>query len=627
MTAPTRSGYSQPRRILKNTAANSITQAATMLSTFIFLPLLIHAFSFSVYGVYALFVAVYGYTMLTDLGVGAVLTRIVAERTARNESRWITRAIVSASAIYLCLGIFLAIVMFSLGLAASSLFSLDSAEAGLLRTLLWMGAASQLWYWPTITARNALYGLQRYDLTARVALGIVVSNMLATLFVLVTGHGPVVLVAIRIATMVVASLTYIWMLVRILPAESRILSASRDDARIILKSGSSVFALQLASVMSRQQTDEVILGVFLGPTAVTLYEIGAKLNTLVTTFLTLATSSTLPVAAELNALNRHDSLRSFFLQGTRITATLVAPIIVILVAMAGPFVNAWVGPGSEAGADVARLLLLSLMLLPLYQLGDHILISRDKFASWVPGGLSLAVLNVILSVFLVTRIGVVGVALATLIANAILFPWYMRVFGKEMDLGAKEWLRRTAWPSYPLLLIPIAITLAGASTALGTSLAGLAVVGATALACYWLVMLFAGFTKNERATLFAFARAVARRRASVSEETARLGDRAGPSRARLAPPSLNRALDDLLPLMRTRLPRVALLDRPTPPCSHRASSVRVTGELRGSLGDSLRVVRRHNDPRVLGAHVLGLTGSVGADDRHTARHRLVEFEW
>lgn len=508
------SGYSRKKRILKNTAANGLAQAATMVSTFVFLPLLIHAFGFSVYGVYTLYLAVNGYAVLLDLGVSATLTRIVAERTAKGDSDGVWRAVFSSATIYFALGLFTAAVLFALGLTTHSLFNLSGVEAQLLKTLLWMGAAFQLWYWPTAAARDALAGLQRYDLIAKVTLGIVASDIVATIYILATGEGPLILVAARMVTMVVASLIHIGLLVRHAPKRSGALRTSGGEIRSILKSGSSVFALQIAGIMSRQQTDKLVLGVFLGTSAVTLYEIGAKLNSLITSFSGLSVSATLPVAAELNAQNRHASLLSLFLRGTKIVATLVVPIIVILVAMAGPFINAWFGPGFETAVPVAQLLLLSQVLLPLYLLGDQILIGKNKFSLWVPGGITLAILNVVLSVVLVRGFGLIGVALGTLIAYTLELPWYMRVFGKEMDLGARRWLASTAWPTYPLLVLPAAIAYFGSSTALGDSFPGLAVVGALALFAYWFAMLFLGYSSGERAGMLAFARSLTRRRSA-----------------------------------------------------------------------------------------------------------------
>lgn len=498
MMSRSESSHSQKRRILKNTAANGVAQAVSMISTFIFLPLLVRDFGVSAYGVLALSMSVSAYALLLDLGVSAALVRLVAERTARDDGRGIASAIFSATTIYGALGVFVAGLMVLLGLGAGEIFNVSQAEATLLTTLLWVGALHHLLYWPALTARDALAGLQRYDLISGVTLATVAIDVAGTIYVLATGSSPVVLVVIRLAAMVLASCAHVTLLARLLPSEARRITASVTDMRAILRSGSSVFVLQIAQVMSRQQTDKLVLGIFAGTAAVTLYDIAAKLNSLVTSIAGLATSAVLPVAAQLNAREEHGSLREMFLRGTKLIATALAPVTAIMIAIAAPFIAAWFGPGFEDAVPVAQLLLLSQVFLPLYQLGDPILIGRDRFGLWVPGGLTLAILNVALSVVLVQGFGVMGVALGTLVAVMLELPWYMRVFGREMSIPAGEWLRRTAWPAYPLLVVPAVVAYLAGMTVRGGSLAGLFAVGVVALALYWATMLAVGYSREER---------------------------------------------------------------------------------------------------------------------------------
>jgi len=472
-----------------------------MVSTFVFLPLLVSAFGVSVYGVLALATSIASYALLLDLGVSATLTRMVAQRIATCDAEGASRAIFSAGAIYALLGVVVAGVMVCLALVAGEIFAVSATEAALLRTLLLIGAAQQLWYWPTVAARDALGGLQRYDLVSSVTLGVVFCDILGTIYVLVAGEGPIVLILIRIAAMVVASLVNMILLARILPVRISFNRVSIEDAREILRSGSSVFVLQIAQVMSRQQTDKLVLGVFLGTAAVTLYEIAAKLNSLIATFTSLTVSAILPVAAEMNAREQHGSLLALFLKGTKIIVALIAPVATVLAVIAAPFIAAWFGPGYEAAVPVAQILLLSQLFVPLYQLGDQIMIGKDRFSLWVPGGVTLAVLNVVLSIALVSRLGLIGVALGTAAAVLLELPWYMRVFGKEMDLGTATWLRTAAWPAYPLLLVAALVALVGIRTPLSESLWGLFALLALACSIYWAILWFTAFDRVERRDL------------------------------------------------------------------------------------------------------------------------------
>jgi O-antigen/teichoic acid export membrane protein len=501
MTSIPESRHSTKRRILRNTAANAVAQGASLLSTLVIFPLLLRAFGLSIYGVMALATSASSFAMLVDLGVSVTLTRIVAERNARADHEGLSTALFSAALIYGVIGIVVALAMFLLGWFGADIFHVTGNEADLLRTLLWIGALTQLWYWPASAARDGLLGLQRYDLASMVTLGMLLVDIAGTVFVLLAHRGPVVLVSIRAIEVVVASLINGAILFRILPGAARRIRATVADMREILSSGSSVFALQVAQVLSRQQTDKVVLGVFLGPPAVAIYEIASKLNSLVEQFVALTVSAVLPVAAELNAREDHEGLVSLFLRGTKLVATAIAPLVTILIAIAAPFIAAWCGPAYVQAVPLAQILLLSQVALPLYQLCDQVLIAKNKFYLWVPGGLTTAVVNIVFSVLLVKTIGLAGVAIGTLCAVIFEIPWYAKVFSKEMSLPIRMWLRRTAWPAYPLLVIPAALAFVGGRTVLGNTIIGLALVSGVAAGVYWLVMFFAGYSAIERADL------------------------------------------------------------------------------------------------------------------------------
>jgi O-antigen/teichoic acid export membrane protein len=499
MTSSSSSRHHTKRRILRNTSANAVAQAVTTISTFIFLPLLIRAFTLPAYGVMVLATSVATFATLLDLGIGATLVRVVAERNAVGDHPGVTRAVFSAAGIYGVVGIIVALLMVGLGMFGRSLFNVTAGEAPLLTTLLFIGAVVQLWAWPTSAVRSALSGLQRYDLVASVTIFTALADAAAIVVVLVMHLGPVVLVIARGVEVVASTLVQIVLLRGLLPKAARRVSASIADMKAMLKAGSSIFALQIAHVLTRQQADKIVLGVFIGPAAVGLYDIAAKLNTLVSMLIGLCASATLPVAAELHASAEHDALRSLFIRGTKIIATVAAPVIVILIAISGAFISAWCGPGYAVVVPVAMVLLLAQILLPLYELGDQILIAKNRFHLFVPAGLTCAVINVVLSVTLVHIWGITGVAAGTLGAMMIEFPWFARIFGKEMDLPISKWLRQTAWPIYPLLIVPAALAYLGARSALGGSILGLAAVGAISLATFWVIVLFAAYSPAERA--------------------------------------------------------------------------------------------------------------------------------
>jgi len=481
--APERQDSLSRKRIFTNTVANGIAQAASIIASFVLLPFLVAAFGLADYGVFMLASSVTNYALLLDLGAGATVTRLVADALERDDAERLRTIIGSAVVFYGAVGAIGAVIMVGMGLAAGHLFAVTPEQAALLRTLLFVGAALQLWYWPATTARHALAGYQRYDLLARVAVGQTLGGVVAVVVVIVAGWGPVALAVLNAIVSVIASIAAIGLLGSAGGVHGR-LSAARPTIGEIVRSGLPVFTVQVAALINRQSTDRIVLGIFIGPAAVAIYEIAAKLSQLVTQLSDLVVSAILPVAARLNAREHHDSLRALFVRGAKYTTLIVVPVNVVLVCIAGPFITAWFGPGYGESIQVAQVLVLAQLFVPLYLIGDPILIGKNRYALWVPGSTAMAALNIVLSVILVQRLGIVGVAVGTLVAAYVELPVYARMVLRELKVTVSEWLRIAAWPAYPLLAVPAAIALAATLTALAGSIAGLLMIAAVASGAY-----------------------------------------------------------------------------------------------------------------------------------------------
>jgi len=357
----------------------------------------------------------------------------------------------------------------------------------------------QLWYWPASTARHALAGLQQYRFQATTASLSQILGAVATLVVLISGQGPLVLALANGAVMIAMSLADIWYARRCLRGSGRPNGLSFAAMRSLVREGLPIFGIQIADMVMKQQTDRLVVGVFLGAAAVALYEVAAKLSTLITQATGILVSATLPVASELNAQQRHASMNALFLRGSKYVVLLMSPLIVSATLLAGVFITAWLGPGFAASVPVARALMLAQFFVPLYVVGDSVLIGKKRFSKWLPFALTLAAANLVFSVVLVQRFGLIGVALGTLIACLLELPLYARLVLRELDISTADWLRTSTLPAYPLLVLPAAICVLALQVVGVHTIVGTVVTGSLALLAYWVVAYFLALSADERA--------------------------------------------------------------------------------------------------------------------------------
>ena len=395
-------------RLVSNTLIRGSAQVASVIASFVLLPFLVRAFTLADYGVFMLASAVTGYAALLDLGVGATLVRMVAERLARGESDEVGPVIASGASFYAVAGVIAALIMVGIGVLGGALFAVSPAQAKLLAQLLAIGAFVQLFYWPASAATHALAGFERYDLLSAASVVQTVCSVIAVVVVLVTKTGPVALAAINAGITLAASLAYCLLLARVTRGKIGRIRPRVSLVRTVMRDGLPLFSLQISALLGRQATDRIVLGVFLGPVAVGVYEIAAKLSALVSQAADLLTGVILPVASNMNAQEHKESLRALFVRGARYSVAAIAPVVVILACIARPFIQAWFGPGMAAAAPVASVLLLSQLFVPLYLMGDPILIGMNRIGRWAGWGFFVAALNVVLSVVLVKAVGYPG---------------------------------------------------------------------------------------------------------------------------------------------------------------------------------------------------------------------------
>jgi len=479
---------------------NGAVQAISIVSTLVFFPLLVDAFGVDDYGVYVLALSITGIVTMFDFGIGASTVRLVARHVALDDAQGFGRVVSSAFGLLLLLGVVVGGIVAAMSTMAGSLFNTTAGQAETLRVLLLIGARMQVWYWPTSVAATVLAGLERYDLLARSSVLNTVLGAAAILVVLVTGAGPIQLMLLGAGVMVATSLANMLALFSIKPARGLALLPSRPFAQEILSGGVPIFVATLTQFFNREQADRIVVGVFLGPAAVVVYEVAAKLSMLVAQLTGLTTSAWLPVASALAARGEDSGLEQLFVRASRYITLAITPIVTVVAVLCAPFIAVWFGAGFEESVAVARLLVLAQMLVPLYQAGDAVLIGKGRLTAWVGWGLALAFLNLGLSVILVQSLGVAGVALGTFIVSMIDFPLYARVLVRETGITLRRWMSASVG-GYLLLPVPLVIALLLAQTQLAATFVGVAIAGAISVGTYWVSAYVLLLSAAERAVL------------------------------------------------------------------------------------------------------------------------------
>jgi O-antigen/teichoic acid export membrane protein len=195
-------------------------------------------------------------------------------------------------------------------------------------------------------------------------------------------------------------------------------------------------------------TDTVVIAVFMSTAAVAIWAVAQRLIELTQRLTDQLNGALFPVVVDSATLGNLNRLKVILLQGTRLSLAMVLPIATGLALLSEPVVLLWVGPQFSASVPIIHILAAVVTFRVgnatattlLKGAGHHRLLALSNFG--------IGVSNLVLSIILVRKYGLQGVAAGTLIPLSlvsifVLFPAACR--RAEVPIGHA--LIRGIWPA------------------------------------------------------------------------------------------------------------------------------------------------------------------------------------
>jgi O-antigen/teichoic acid export membrane protein len=470
------------------------------LGTWFFLtPFLLVQLGNQLYGLWVLVGSIVAYGSLLDFGIAGALIKYVAEYRARGGHDQINRLVATAMRIYMTFG------MIAIGLALliapffETIFNVPTnqlATARWLVVVMGLGIGISI---PCLLTNAILRGMHRFDIVNLISTAGLLLSAALTVIVLLLGGNIIGLMVVNICVTLLMQVPSIAILRRIAP-EIRLSwwGADRGMAKQILSFSWSLFAVDLATRL-QTKTDEIVIGIMLPLGVLTPYALARKLSETAQLLTEQFLKLLLPFASELHAQKEEIRLRQLYLTSTRLSLVLFVPIGLILAILAGPILTAWVGAQYAVYAPLVAILTCASFIITSQLPAVSILqgMARHRLLAWT--SMSSGIANLVLSVALAQRIGVVGVALGTLIPVAIeclliILPYALHVIG----VGLAPFFKVVILPVL-LPALPMAAMLSAGRAVLGQeSLFSLASLGALAWLLYVAVYFRVGASDAER---------------------------------------------------------------------------------------------------------------------------------
>lgn len=185
----------------------------------------------------------------------------------------------------------------------------------------------------------------------------------------------------------------------------------------------STLAMQLAGRLSTM-TDNIIIGQIIDQKAVAILYFTQRLPVLVQSLLQGVSTATWAALAELYARGEHDLYRRRLLELSSMISILGVAALGPIVVYNREFIDVWrVGQENNGGTAIVIVAAFNSLMFALLALWSWSFIATGQIAKLLPIGIVSAVFNVVASVILTWRFGVIGPLLGTTLSFVLINSW------------------------------------------------------------------------------------------------------------------------------------------------------------------------------------------------------------
>jgi O-antigen/teichoic acid export membrane protein len=400
--------------VMTGTATKYVLLAVNIGLGIVLMPFTVRHLGASEYGLWMLIASLTYYFQLLDLGYGNGLVRHVTDADARGDVDGVNRILSTFVVVYAALGLLACAGTLALMFWAvprfPNLSAQDVRRGQMLLAIMGLRVAVGF---PMTVFGAATTARQRFALNNMVAITAALANGALTYAVLASGHGLLTLVASTTALALVSYAGYAWTARRAFP-ELRIRpsSFSRALVRDVTTFSVYLFIIDIA-IQIGFNLDNVVIGAALGTSAVAVYAVTLRLADYQRQLCNQFNGFLFPIVVRFGAAGRADALKETLIEGTRIALVLVTGVTICVIGFGRPLLMHWMGPEFEAGVVPLYVLAIAgVVLVGQGPLGNILLgTGRHRLVAFVSLGEAIA--NLILSVLMVRRFGMLGVAVGT----------------------------------------------------------------------------------------------------------------------------------------------------------------------------------------------------------------------
>ena len=448
------------RRFWSTAASGYVGVVARMVLGLVLFRTMFQQFTHAQFGFWSLLWSLFGYGVLLDFGFGFTAQKAVAEKTATGDFAGLSRLVATILWTFIGMAVLLLVVFLSIRgpfMSGMGVAAADQTEFGLAYTVFFIGLSIMF---PLGVFPEMLAGLQRKDLANWIGTFTTVLNFVFLYWGLSARWHLAVLMCVSVATSILPNLVAAAVVMRKLPGVS---FAPRffDWRTVRAQMGFSLTAYLITfSNMILAKSDQLVISMTVGVSLVAVYQAGYKMGEMLGLFSSQLQQVLSPAAAAMHAKGDESGLRDLLLRSSRLTWLLVTPCYLLSAVYLEPLIRLLTGIEQVPSETwwIGQALLLAVFSSQLTNsCSKRVLVMSGESRRLLGISITEAIANVVLSVILVYKAGVLGVAIGTLIPTVLVgWFWVIPVTIRKLNVRLIDFTTyhvRGTW--FPLLVFGI----------------------------------------------------------------------------------------------------------------------------------------------------------------------------
>ena len=410
------------KTISKNIFSNYVGIGGAIIIAFVLSPYLVHTLGDTKYGVWSVVSALTGYMSLLDLGISSAVAKYVAKYKALKDYRSINVVIGSSLVVLMTVAAILILVSPLLAKGMVGFFDFEGELGRTVHALIIVASIDIAIFVCTGVLMGAYYGFQRFEVTNAVNLSVGLFKALAFYLALSNGLGLFAMGVVSLLGNILAAILLFTTMRKFEPeVKLQPQAADRKTIRSIYDYSKytfiSMFAMQLV-----YYSDAFVIGYFLTAAAITIYTIPWSLSEYTNKLILAIAQTFVPVFSEQDATEGNEEIYRTYITGTKFMLLISNLLCIGILAVGDHFVGIWMGPRYAVECSLILSVLFITQLIKGPQLLSYsILLGTSNHRKFSMYNFGFSLLNLFLSIMLVQRFGLIGVAIGTAITQITFF--------------------------------------------------------------------------------------------------------------------------------------------------------------------------------------------------------------